>query len=307
MFYTLVALVVRIFANPAASLFRKQLTLPGGERGGNDGTRVAGGNDPVVVNLVTYIVLSVACVPWALGVDWGAMPREFWWNCLLVGLFGGIGNAYVVMALQCGELSVLGPVNSWKSVVGMAVGVVVLGEVPGLWGLVGVALIVGGSYFVLVRTGERFSWKLLGRRDIRYRLWAMIFTAIEAVFIKQVIVLSSTGVSFIVWCWFGGLMAAVVALISRRGKGRGSKRGISFRKGDVPLYVGVAACVGLSQYSTNAVFAGMDVGYALALFQLSAVVSVFLGWRVFRESGIARKLVGSAIMIAGSVVIILLN
>ncbi len=298
MFYTLVALVVRIFANPAASLFRKKLTLPGGGR--------SGGNDPLSVNLATYLVLSVGCVPWALGVDWGAMPWEFWWNCVLVGLFGGVGNAYVVMALQCGELSVLGPVNSWKSVVGMAVGVVVLGEVPGLWGLVGVALIIGGSYFVLVRTGERFSWRLLGRPDIRYRLLAMIFTAVEAVFIKQVIVLSSTGVSFIVWCWFGGVMAAIVAVLFRR-KGRGLSKIFSLRKGDVPLYLGVAACVGLSQYSTNAVFAGMDVGYALALFQLSAVVSVFLGWRVFRESGIVRKLIGSAIMIAGSVVIILLN
>jgi drug/metabolite transporter (DMT)-like permease len=301
MFYTLVALVVRIFANPAASLFRKKLTLPGGKRGAD----VANGNDPSVVNLVTYLVLSVACVPWAPGVDWAAMPREFWWNCLLVGLFGGVGNAYVVKALQCGELSVLGPVNSWKSVVGMAVGVVVLGEIPGVWGLVGVALIIGGSYFVLVRTGERFSWRLLGRRDIRYRLWAMILTAVEAVFIKQVIVLSSTGVSFIVWCWFGGIMAAVVAIISARGVRR--KDIFSFRIGDLPMYLGVAACVGLSQYSTNAVFAGMDVGYALALFQLSAVVSVFLGWKVFRESGIARKLIGSAIMIAGSVVIILLN
>ena len=301
MFYTLVALVVRIFANPAASLFRKKLTLPGAGCPGGAGCL---GNDPSVVNLVTYVVLSVACVPWALGVDWGAMSRDFWWNCLLVGLFGGVGNAYVVKALQCGELSVLGPVNSWKSVVGMAVGVVVLGEVPGVWGLVGVALIIGGSYFVLVRTGERFSWRLLGRRDIRYRLWAMILTAVEAVFIKQVIVLSSTGVSFIIWCWFGGAMAAAVALIPARGR-RGKV--FSFRAGDLPLYLGVAACVGLSQYSTNAVFAGMDVGYALALFQLSAVVSVLLGWKVFRESGIVRKLIGSAIMIAGSVVIILLN
>ncbi|MDR2883106.1 MAG: EamA family transporter, partial [Alistipes sp.] len=299
----LVALVVRIFANPAASLFRKKLTLPVGGR--PDGADIRDGNDPSAVNLMTYLVLSAACVPWVPGVDWGAMPREFWWNCLLVGLFGGVGNAYVVKALQCGELSVLGPVNSWKSVVGMAVGVVVLGEIPGLWGLVGVALIIGGSYFVLVRTGERFSWRLLGRRDIRYRMWAMILTAVEAVFIKQVIVLSSTGVSFIIWCWFGGVMAAAVAMVS--GRGRRRREMFSFRAGDLPLYLGVAACVGLSQYSTNVVFAGMDVGYALALFQLSAVVSVFLGWKVFSEGGIARKLIGSAIMIAGSVVIILLN
>ncbi len=295
MLFTVIALVVRIFANPAASIFRKQLTAP--PSGGR------GGCDSVAVNLNTYLLLSAACIPWALEVDWGAMPREFWWNCLLVGLFGGVGNMFVVKALQYGELSVLGPVNSWKSVIGMAVGVVVLGEIPGVWGLVGVALIIGGSYFVLVRSGERFSWRLLARKDIQFRLWAMVFTAIEAVFIKQVIVLSSTGVSFIVWCWFGALISGVLAMVFARRRGTM----FSFKIRNLPLYIGVTACVGLSQYSTNAVFAGMDVGYALALFQLSAIVSVLLGYKIFKESGIYRKLVGAAIMIAGSVVIILLN
>jgi drug/metabolite transporter (DMT)-like permease len=106
-----------------------------------------------------------------------------------------------------------------------------------------------------------------------------------------------------VWCWFGALGAAVLTMLfSRRRVAL-----FSFKPGNLLLYLGVAACVGLSQYSTNAVFAGMDVGYALALFQLSAIVSVLLGYKVFNESGIARKLIGSAIMIAGSVVIILLN
>jgi drug/metabolite transporter (DMT)-like permease len=295
MFYTIFALLLRIFANPAASIFRKQLSAP--LNGGR------GGDDPLIVNLLTYLILSVACVPWAVGIDWFGMSREFWLNCLLVGIFGGAGNLYVVKALQCGELSVLGPVNSWKSVVGMAVGIVVLGEIPGFWGLVGTFLIIGGSYFVLVTPGERFSWHLLRRPDIRWRLWAMILTAIEAVFIKRVIELSSVGISFVIWCWFGVAGAAVLtALFGRR---RGAR--FSFRAGNIPLYIGVVGCVGLSQYSTNAVFAGMDVGYALALFQLSAVVSVLLGYKVFNERGVARKLLGSAIMIAGSVVIILLN
>ena len=306
MFYTLVALVVRILANPAANLFQKQLTMPQGNRRGAAGAGV----DPVIVNLATYLLLSLVCVFPALGIDWRVMPREFWWNCLLVGIFGGVGNMFLVKALQQGELSVLGPVNSWKSVVGMAVGVVVLGEIPGAWGLSGMALIVVGSYFVLVRPGERFSWRLLARRDIRWRLWAMIFTAIEAVFIKRIIVLSSPMVSFVVWSWFGAVASAVVAMIfARRRKNLPGQTPPTplLSRVNIARFLGVAACVGLAQYATNVVFAGMDVGYALALFQLSAVVSVFLGWKMFRESGIVRKLVGSAIMIAGSVVIILLN
>lgn len=288
MLYTAIALIVRIFANPVANVFQKRLT--------------GGGSNPLAVNFSTYLLLGVVCIVPAVSVDWAAMPREFWWNCLLVGLFGGIGNAFLVKALQQGELSVLGPINSYKSVVGMIVGVIILGEIPNLYGLLGVALIIGGSYFVLNTPQERFSWRLLRRKDIRWRIYAMVFTAVEAVFIKRVIILSSATVSFIVWCWFGALASFVVLLLFAS-----PKELVRIKLKDIPPYLCVAVCVGLAQYSTNYVFDRMDVGYALALFQLSTIVSVFLGYKVFHEGDIRNKLIGSFIMIAGSVVIIFLN
>jgi drug/metabolite transporter (DMT)-like permease len=51
----------------------------------------------------------------------------------------------------------------------------------------------------------------------------------------------------------------------------------------------------------------MAVGYALSLFQLSTIVSVLLGHKFFKELNIRKKLIGSAIMIMGSVIIILLK
>ena len=35
----------------------------------------------------------------------------------------------------------------------------------------------------------------------------MVLTAIEAVFIKKIILYSSTTISFIVWCWFGAIFS----------------------------------------------------------------------------------------------------
>ena len=59
------------------------------------------------------------------------------------------------------------------------------------------------------------------------------------------------------------------------------------------------------QYSTNYVFSKMNVAYALALFQLSTILSVFLGVNIFKEKGLARKVIASLIMITGAVIIIL--
>ena len=98
----------------------------------------------------------------------------------------------MVLALKQGELSVLGPINSYKAIVGMIFGIFLLHEYPNIYGLLGIGLIIIGSYFILE------SPKALLRKDIQYRIYALIFTAIEAVFIKKVIILSSIASSFII-------------------------------------------------------------------------------------------------------------
>ena len=61
------------------------------------------------------------------------------------------------------------------------------------------------------------------------------------------------------------------------------------------------------QLATLIAFRAMPVGYALALFQLSAVVSVLLGARYFAEQSIVRRLAGSAVMVAGAALIVTLG
>jgi drug/metabolite transporter (DMT)-like permease len=65
--------------------------------------------------------------------------------------------------------------------------------------------------------------------------------------------------------------------------------------------------MGIMQMATNYSFAHMQVGYALALFQLSGIVSVGLGYMFFKERNIRKKLLGTVIMIMGAVLIILLE
>lgn len=287
MIITTAALAARILSNPFSNVFQKRLT--------------ESGHNPLAVNAVSYLLLSLLCVVPALGVDWASLPTAFWLCAISGGLFGAVGNGFLVKALQGGDLSILGPVNSYKSVVGIVVSIVLLGELPSLAGLLGVAIIIGGSYFVFDTTDEGFSWGLLRDPSLRYRLYAMVLTAIEAVIIKKVIFYSDTTTSFIVWCWFGALFALVQAFVSDADP----VREISETKGrGWAAYAALVFCIGLMQFSTNFVFSRMNVGYALALFQLSTIVSVLLGYKLFHERSIAKKLTGSAIMIAGSVIII---
>lgn len=285
-----IAVLLRIFSNPIGNVFQKQLT--------------ATGNHPLLVNFLTYLLLSGICIFISGFIDWQPLPLQFWIYSILGGIAGALGNSFLVKALQKGDLSVLGPINSYKSLIGIFVGVILLGEVPNFWGLLGVGLILYGSYFVLDTTPEKFSIALLKRSDIQFRIWAMILTAIEAVFVKKVILASSTPIAFISWCCFGAVFSFVLLFIYRLDlKKELGKIGNS----DFSKYGMLIICIGTMQFTTNYAFEHMAVGYALSLFQLSIIVSVLLGHRIFKEQDIRKKLIGSAIMIIGSIIIILLK
>jgi drug/metabolite transporter (DMT)-like permease len=283
-----IAVLLRIFSNPLGNVFQKQLTIKG--------------NHPLLVNFLTYLLLSVTCIFIATFIHWQMFPRLFWIYSILGGIAGAVGNGFLVMALQKGDLSILGPINSYKSVVGIIFGIILIGEIPNLWGILGIVLIIYGSYFVLDTTEERFSFALLKRSEIQFRVWAMILTAIEAVFVKKVILLSSTTIAFISWCCFGAFFSFVLLFIYRLDLKKEVKK-ICFS--DISKYAILIVCIGTMQFTTNYTFKHMAVGYALSLFQLSIIVSVLLGQRIFNEKDIHKKLIGSAIMIIGSIIIVL--
>jgi drug/metabolite transporter (DMT)-like permease len=287
---TSIAVLLRILSNPVANVFQKTLSVKG--------------HHPLAVNFITYLGLSILCIPFALRVQWSELPSPFWIYALLGAIVGSLGNGLLVMALQKGDLSVLGPINAYKSVVGIIAGMILLGEIPNWWGAVGTLLIIGGSYFVLDTTDERFSWALLGRKEIQYRLWAMLLTAIEAVFVKKVILASDVLTAFLAWCSLGAIFSFLLLCFNRQRLTRTAPA--TFTNHLVPFIL-LILCIGTTQLTTLYVLDHMPVGYALALFQLSTLISVFLGHRFFNEKDIGKKLLGAAIMMIGSVMIILLR
>lgn len=287
---TIFALILRIVSNPIGNVFQKRLT--------NED------NHPLIVNFLTFFILSLFCIIPACQVSWDHLPAQCWHYGIIAGIFGATGNAFLVKALQRGELSILGPINSYKSIVGILGGILFLHEMPNLYGIFGMLLIIFGSYFILDTMPERFSLTLLRNKEIQYRILAMVLTAIEAVYIKKVILFSSVSVSFFFWCWFGALFSFLLIFLFRLRPLQEAKR---IHRRHLPLYATLVLCIGTMQYTTNYVFSHLNVGYALALFQLSTIVSIFLGYRIFQEHNIRRKLLGATIMIIGSIIIILLN
>lgn len=221
-----------------------------------------------------------------------------------MGICGAIGNWLMVKALQTGELSVIGPINAYKVIIGLILGIVFLREIPGLTGVIGILLIFCGSFFLLDTTDEKLTLKLLQNRALQYRFLSLLFCATEAIIIKKVILLSSQWTAFILWCFLGAIFSSFLYKIEK----------IDFieeisklKKKNTVKILNVVICVGIMQFTTNYILARMNVAYALSLFQLSSIVCILMGYKFFKEAHLLKRLVGSSVMIAGAVLIILFN
>lgn len=278
-FYNFIAIFIRVAANSLSNVFQKKLAFEG--------------ENPVIVNFINYLLLSLLSVPLLFFVDYSAVNLKFLLYALAGGLTGAVCNCFMVMALEKGELSVLGPINSYKAVIGLIFGMLILHEMPNMYGIFGIALIISGSYFILE------SPKALMKKDIQYRIYALIFSAIEAVFIKKVIILSSITASFITSSFLGAIFSFIIMNIFSS-----SKLKLPVKR-HLIMYVLTALCFGLMTFTTAYVFKYMNVGYALSLFQLSIIINVILGYKLFNEKNLLKKLFGSLIILIGSATILI--
>jgi len=289
---TAFAVLVRIVANPLANVFQKQLTQ-----------RAA---DPLFVISATYGFLTLMCLAFWPQLRFSDLPEEFWYSILITSVLATFGNVFLVKALHIGDLSVLGPINAYKSVVGLLMGIFLLNEIPGWWGLTGILLIVVGSYVVLADKQQRkgFAWSIFQRPDVKLRLAALVFSALDGAFLKKAILVSTPTTAFFYWCLFGFACTLIWITLLMRNQWRSQMKLLVSQK-----FVFVALClaVGITQIASNVALVGMPVGYALALFQTSALISVLFGYHFFREQSIVRKLIGASIMVAGAVLITVLG
>ncbi len=277
------AIILRVVTNSLSNVFQKKLAM--------------NGENPIYVNFINYLLLSVISLPILFFIDYSYLNLEFWKYALLGGIFGAVCNCFIVLALEKGELSVLGPINSYKAIIGIIAGIIILHEIPNIYGILGVFLIIVGSYFIF----DTASPKVFLRKDIQYRIYALVFSAIEAVFIKKVIILSSIATSFVVSSFLGAIFSYIILKTFTKT----TLKKVCYKNSI--LYLLTALCFGIMTFTTAYVFKYIQVGYALSLFQISIIINVILGYKLFKEKNLLRKLFGSLIILIGSATILILG
>jgi drug/metabolite transporter (DMT)-like permease len=281
----------RIVSNPLSNVFQKKLT-------GNSAS-------PVFIILITHLLLSLVMLPILFQLLPLQLNFDFYLNILLCVLLAIAGNTLIVAALRLTDLSILGPINAYKSIVSLLLGIFLLGEIPTLMGAAGILLILIGSYFFIDQGTERAEKNLFVQffkdKGVQLRFAALVLSATEAVFLKKALLLSSPLITFVFWCILGATASMIFSLFALKTKIFSQLDTVKQR---TSTYLMLALTTGLMQFSTLYTFGVLQVGYSLALFQTSALLSVFFGYKFFREQNILQRLFGASIMVLGAIFIV---
>ena len=269
----ILGILTRILSNSYINLFQKILTNKK--------------EYSSVINFYTYFGLTIIG---AIICSNLFFTEKILFDVLIMGFLGALGNYFIIKALSSGELSTLAPINSYKPIVALIFGYFLLQEIPNFIQIIGIFLIILGTFHL-------GNTKLFYNKAVLYRFLALIFSGTEAIFIKKVILHTNISTAFLYWALAGLFFSAIFLLTT--------KHSFKIQKTNIKYQLVLIVLVALMQYSTNYVFSKMNVAYALALFQLSTILSVFLGANVFKEKELTRKLLASFIMILGAVIIIL--
>jgi drug/metabolite transporter (DMT)-like permease len=271
----------------------------------------ARGLAPTTVFAAGIGVLAIALAPVVLWHPLWALPRNFWIYVGLAVLLDVPGNILLAKSFHEGELSVVGPLASYKPALGLAFAAVWLGETPSAAGLLGVAVVLSGTLF-LAPGGQRAGWGALrvlaADPGARWRTLSIALTAIQSVFGKAAINLSSGVDLFLAWTWASALAAAAIWAWIWLGNGARSGDARPQLRHAAAQWKAVLSLAGL--FLTLALLSAlilerMYVGYALALFQLSALLNVALGRSLFAEGHAASRAFASVVMMAGAAILIL--
>ena len=280
----------RILFSSGSKVLQKQLTMKG--------------LSPLLIVAATFAFLSAILAPFLTQLSWSGLSLMFWGSIALAALLDTPGNLFLVKSVQHADLSIIGPLNAYKPIVALLLGVVVLGEVPGWQGLMGMGVVFSGSLFLAPggeKAGSAALRALLRDRGVQFRVLSLLMTAAASIFLKVAIQESSSMQTFMLWALFSTSLAVggYLALATTE-----AAQAVSQLRGSMLRMAGIALSILCMQLLTLKLFEMMYVAYALALFQLSAVVNVGFGRAFFQEENIVQRALASIVMVIGAALLV---
>ncbi|MBI1973689.1 EamA family transporter [Candidatus Micrarchaeota archaeon] len=255
--------------------------------------------DPRVVAWAWRFLATIFLLPLLLVLPLSSVQQAFWPAIAASLALNMIATLLMASALKHSDLSLISPLATFTAVFALAFSPFVIGELPSLMGLVGVLLIVAGSYVLNLRAGSGLLAPLISLskdKGARMMMGAALAWGLVAP-IDKIAVTASSPVFYSIA--INALLAIALApLLARKLRGRINRSSLNNL---VPLGLFSALMLIAEMVAITMTL----VPFVAALKKLSALFGVMLGKVALHEKEAKERLPAAAIMVVGAALIAL--
>lgn len=221
---------------------------------------------------------------------------------VIVNVFFWIAALFLLMkSLETADLSASIPILSFTPIFLLFVSNILLGEFPTTQGLIGILIVVAGSYILNVssiKSGYLEPIKLIFTGKGLYMIIVAFLFSITASLVKIGVTLSNPAYYLFVTYLFISLI--LTALFFRR-----LIKNKNLIKANFKYFLIIGIAVAFSELFIATALKAAIVSYAISLKRSSVIFSVLIGFLFFREKHFKEAILGSVIMFIGALLITL--
>lgn len=235
-------------------------------------------------------------LPLLFFIEIPSLGNKFWLALLVSGSLNVVATIFYMKAIKHSDLSITVPMVTFTPLFLLLTSPLIVAEFPTFFGLIGVLLIVLGSYTLNIK--QRHEGYLVPFRALlkeigpKLMLLVAFIWSITSNFDKIGVQNSSP----IFWAISVNIFIILVMLPIMLYKSRGSIQNIRTNyKALFPIGLFSALTLIFQMTAINLTL----VAYVISIKRTSAVMSVLFGHLIFKEKDIRERLVGAVIMIVG--------
>ncbi|MEA3343253.1 MAG: EamA family transporter [archaeon] len=237
-----------------------------------------------------------------LFVEIPVIGESFWIALLVSGGLNTITTILYMKALKASDISITVPMVTFTPLFLLITSPLILGEFPGVWGVVGIVLIVFGSYMLNIKKRHEGFFApfraLLHEKGPRYMLLVAFIWSITSNFDKVGIINSSP----VFWTASLNLFLTMTLLPIMLLKSYSCTTQV---KKNIKVLLPIGFFTAIMHIFIMTALSLTLVAFVISIKRTNALFGVMWGKLIFKEKDIKDRLTGAAIMIVGVVLITL--
>ena len=252
--------------------------------------------DEYIIACSLTFFTSIFLSPLLFLIDIPQLGNNFWLALSVSGCLNAISYTIYLRAIKISDLSIIAPITTFTPLFLLITSPLIVGEFPQPLGIIGVLLIVVGSYLLNIKEKQKgylapfraiitdkgsrlallvaFIWSISGNFDkVGVQNSSPIFWAISVFFTISILLLPIVlykSHQHLYKLKTGGWKLVIYGMIN-------------------------SVAMGCQMIAINLTF----VAYVISVKRTSALFSVLLGKIILKEKGIKERLLGAAIMVSG--------